>query len=93
MSESTYRPNMDSLHYALTDIAQSLDPGEPSHDFRVQFEGSIVILWPDSDRASAWCEEHLPETCDRWGKNGYVIECRFIAGVVDGMIRDGLETK
>jgi len=107
----TYKPNLDSLNFALLDIAESLDPNpsrdrdfaperdrqdelkNPTHDFRIQFEGSIVILWPDSKRALQWCYDHLPETCDRWGKNGYVIETRFIADVAAGMVRDGLEEK
>ena len=61
------------------------------HDFRLQIEGSIIIIWPDSKRALHWCYEHLPEDCPRWGATGYVIEHRYIADVVDGMLRDDLK--
>jgi hypothetical protein len=60
------------------------------HDFRVQDEGTIKIFWPTSQNAISWCESHLPDDCPRWGKNGYVIEHRYIDDIVAGATADGL---
>jgi len=90
--------NDPRLNDALRNIATGIPtdswaPKEPEGDFSVQNEGTISILWPDSPAAIAWCGEHIGEPAQRWGKNGYVIEHRYIAGVVDGMIRDELKLK
>lgn len=78
-----------TVHFEGADARQASDP---EHDFRIQFEGSIVILWPDSSPALHWCWDKLPETAHRWGKNGYVIENHYIDDVVLGMRRDGLKS-
>ena len=63
---------------------------DPIHDFRIQNEGNIAIIWADSKATFEWVWEHLPEEIDRWGANGFAIESRYIAPVVAGMRRDGL---
>ena len=93
----------DLLNETLREMSKGIpsDPWYPEKapknpwggDFHVQNEGSIMILWPDSPVALQWCYNHLPEDCPRWGGNGFVIEHRYIADVVDGMIRDELEMR
>jgi len=89
---------MSSLNQTLADIGAGLSTeswaprqeSDPIHDFRIQNEGSVVILHPDSQAALEWCYAHLSESADRWGRAGYVIEPRYIGAVVIGMRRDGL---
>jgi len=56
-------------------------------DFEVRNEGSIYLLRPMTDAAKAWCDEHLPEDAPMFG-NAYVVEHRFIRGVVEGILTD-----
>lgn len=58
-------------------------------DFSLSNEGSIFILTPNSDEASSWCDEHLPEDVMTWGK-GIVVEHRYIGDIVDGIALSGL---
>ena len=58
-------------------------------DFSVQNEGSICILNLHSNAAQDWAEEHLPEDRMGWGKNGVVVEPRYIGDIVDGLIAEG----
>ena len=60
-------------------------------DLSVQNHGSICILNADSDVGKAWIKEHIPEDAFRWGVAGVVVEPRYIADIVAGAIRDGLE--
>lgn len=64
-------------------------PKTETIDFRVRDEGTIVIIWPVTDEAVGWCDEHLPDDCTRWG-SGYVIDCRYSHDVIAGMFEDGL---
>ena len=59
-------------------------------DFSIQDEGSILILNLLSKAAQDWAEEYLPEDRMSWGKNGVVVEHRYIGPIVDGMIAEGL---
>lgn len=58
-------------------------------DFRVRDEGTLVIIWPVSNEAVSWANEHLPDDCTRWG-DGYVIDHRYAADVISGLFQDGL---
>ncbi len=94
---------MNLLNQSLLDIARNTGHLEIIHlpaptptelgeygDFDVTNHGSIFILIPVSDAALQWCYTHLPEECDRWGKQSFVVEHRYISDVVAGMERDGL---
>lgn len=59
-------------------------------DFRVDNHGSIVILWADSEAAQEWVAEHIPEDAQSWGRNGTVVEPRYIGDIIDGIQADGL---
>lgn len=59
-------------------------------DFNLNNHGSIVILNALTPAATDWAENHLPEDALRWG-NGYVIEPRYLAPILDGILEDGLE--
>jgi len=61
------------------------------YDFNVQNHGTIFILGPESQAAVRWCEEHVAQDGQRWGKNGYVVEHRYIAGIVKGLNTAGLK--
>ena len=66
-------------------------PGRIQPDFVVENHGSIFLLKPLTVLATSWVEEHIGED------NGFqpyfpiiVIEHRFIADIVDGILSDGL---
>lgn len=58
-------------------------------DFRVRYEGTLVLLWAVSDDAVGWVDEYLPEDCTRWA-SAYVIEARYAGAIFDGIDNDGL---
>ena len=61
-------------------------------DFRLENHGSLFLLHPLNSTAKGWMAEHLPmdnpET-QFWG-DAIVIEPRYVAPIVDGIIGDGL---
>ena len=59
-------------------------------DFAFANHGSICLLTPISNAATAWCEEHLPEDAQRWGACGIVVEPRYVADILVGIQADGL---
>jgi len=66
--------------------------GLTEHDFRVQNEGTLVVLHPQNDYARAWIDEHLygadgdgPE----WWGGGVVIEHRFADDILQALNREG----
>lgn len=59
-------------------------------DFSVDNQGSISILWAKTEAAEAWVAEHIPEDAQTWGRNGTVIEHRYVRDIVEGIINDGL---
>jgi hypothetical protein len=64
-------------------------PREP--DFSViNQHGSVVILRYETDAARAWVDEHLPADAMTLGRNGIVIEPRYLAAILKGIVNDGL---
>ena len=61
----------------------------PRPDFLVADHGTIFLLQPITDRASAWLREHLPPDSPRFGSS-VVVEHRFIADIVAGIRGDRL---
>lgn len=59
-------------------------------DFEVHNHGSICLLWPRTEAAKDWCNEHLPEDSTRWGIDSYVVEPRYVEAIVEGFSADGL---
>lgn len=58
-------------------------------DFNVSNHGSIFLLFPNSKDAHDWVEERLPEERQTFGR-AIVVEHRYIADIVDGILCDGL---
>ena len=61
-------------------------------DFKLDNHGSLFLLRPLNSAAKKWMQEHLPmdnpET-QFWGES-IIIEPRYVAPIVDGIIGDGL---
>ena len=61
-------------------------------DFKFEDHGSLFLLRPVSSPAEDWMGEHLPidsPGTQFWG-DAIVIEPRYVAPIVDGIIGDGL---
>lgn len=58
-------------------------------DVRVQDEGTVVLLWPITNRAIGWLDEHLPDDRQRWG-SATVVEARYVWDILYGLAEDGL---
>jgi hypothetical protein len=67
-------------------------PSRTELDFKLENHGSLFLLRPLNSAAKEWMGEHLrmdnPET-QFWG-DAIVIESRYVAPIVDGIIADGL---
>ncbi len=61
----------------MTDILINLD------------RGSLALLYPATDSGAEWCANNLDPDSIRFGCN-YVVEPRYLADIVEGMIDDGL---
>jgi hypothetical protein len=61
-------------------------------DFLLQDEGTIAVLFPLTPAAEDWVAENLPAAALTWG-DGTVIEHRFVAPIVRGILDDGLEVR
>jgi hypothetical protein len=59
-------------------------------DFTIQNEGSIFILYANTDAAKQWVADHIPADAQTWGTNGVVVEHRYIGDIVAGAQGDGL---
>ena len=58
-------------------------------DFIYQHEGTIGLLYPVTDAARAWVDEHISDDAQWFGK-GLVIEWRYVDPIIEGITRDGL---
>ena len=58
-------------------------------DFLYQHEGSIGLLFPITDAARGWVQEHISDDAQWFGK-GLVIEWRYVDPIIEGITRDGL---
>jgi len=61
-------------------------------DFTVQGNpgDTVFLLCPQSEAASAWIEEHIPEDATYLG-SAVAIEHRYIQDIIQGIQSDGLE--
>lgn len=60
-----------------------------TQDFTADNHGSIILLTPYTAAAREWCDENLPEDCQRLG-NAYAIEHRYF-GPIGFAIQDEFE--
>jgi hypothetical protein len=79
-------------HNAPAKQSRKISPAVPVIDFEVQNHGSIFLLCPLTQSASAWVEEHLPEDILTFGR-GICVEHRYISDIVAGIQRDGLAVR
>ncbi len=63
----------------------------PTSDFELQNHGSIFLLIPQTLSARVWIDDHIGR------ENGFqphyptvVVEHRYIADIVEGLVADGL---
>jgi hypothetical protein len=61
-------------------------------DFFLQDEGTLAVLFALTPAAEAWVADHLPVDVLTWC-GGTVIEHRFVAPIVAGILDDGLEVR
>ena len=59
-------------------------------DYRIIRRGGNSIIDPASEAARQWCFRFLPADCPRWGSEGFVIETKYVAEVLEAMARDKL---
>ncbi len=61
-------------------------------DVTVQDEGSIFVLYPQTDNGETWIEENLcqNDSPQIWGCKGVVVEHRYVSAILQGMVRDNL---
>jgi hypothetical protein len=67
-------------------------PAANTPDFEVSNCGSLFLLHPLNSTAKVWMQEHLPVDSPEtqfWG-DAIVIEPRYVAPIVDGILADGL---
>lgn len=50
---------------------------------------TVFLLTPKTDAARAWVAEHIPGDALTLGR-GIAVEHRYIANIVNGIMRDGL---
>ncbi len=69
----------------------------PPYDIKVENHGTIVLLWPQSERGEQWLREHTNPNATWWGpgrggltRGALVVEHRYVADIVNGAISDGL---
>jgi hypothetical protein len=58
-------------------------------DFRCENHGSLFLLFPLTESARSWVDEHLPSDA-QWFGNGVVVEHRYIWPILEGIQNDGL---
>lgn len=58
-------------------------------DFRFADLGSICTLKPQTDAATAWADEHLPEDRQTWA-GAVIVEPRYVSPIIEGIVADGL---
>jgi len=58
-------------------------------DFRCENHGSLFLLFPLTQHAHSWIEEHFPKDA-QWFGHAVVVEHRYIWTILDGIQDAGL---
>ena len=58
-------------------------------DFHCENHGSLFLLFPVTESARSWIEEHLPSDA-QWFGTAVVVEHRYIWAILQGLQDDGL---
>jgi hypothetical protein len=61
-------------------------------DFTLENHGSVCLLRPLTAIAKTWAAEYLPDDAQTFG-TAIVIEPRYVADIVAGILNDGLTVK
>jgi hypothetical protein len=61
----------------------------PTPDVTFTNHGSVVIVRAISEMAKGWVADFIPDGAMGWG-DGFVVEPRYVADILEGMIQDGL---
>jgi hypothetical protein len=61
-------------------------------DFCVRNEGSIFLFHPVTAAAKEWGAEHIPDDAQYFG-HALVVEHRYAANILDGILAAGLEVR
>ncbi len=67
--------------------------GAPSQDIRVRNFGTVWLLYPLSQRAAGWFDEHVETESWQWMGSSLVVDWRFAGPLLDGARAAGLEVK
>ena len=59
-------------------------------DFDFANHGSICLLTPLTPAAHDWCNEHLSDDAMHWGQASIVIEPRYVADIIEGILEEGM---
>jgi hypothetical protein len=63
-------------------------------DLRVQDEGSIVLLFADTQRGGDWIDDNVaPNDGIEWGNAARVVEPRYVNDIVLGAAAEGLTVR
>ena len=60
-------------------------------DITVANHISLIILTGVSVRGAEWLASHLDPDAQRWGRDGYVVEPRYVDDILAGASDDGLD--
>jgi hypothetical protein len=58
-------------------------------DFTVRDEGTLFLLFPESEAAEKWAEEQIEDGALTWAA-AIVVEPRYLPDILDGIRIDGL---
>lgn len=70
------------------DVKVSEAPEVP--DFILQRDASLCILYVQTEAAQQWVTDNVTGETTWWGKNGLVVEWRYIDDLIFGIENDGL---
>lgn len=70
-------------------VASGSSPTEDGPDFRCENHGSLFLLYPLTQSAHSWIEEHAPSDV-QWFGNAAVIEHRYVWTILVGIQDSGL---
>jgi hypothetical protein len=59
-------------------------------DFHLDNHGTISLLTPTSRAGQDWAGEYLPDDVMTFGRNAVVIEHRYVADIIAGIIEANL---
>ena len=59
-------------------------------DITLADHGSVFLVSPHTPAAEEWLDDHVDPEAQRWGRNGIVVEPRYVEALTEGIVADGL---